>query len=150
MPLTPKEKDFLKDFQKQEQLCIDKYRKYENAANDEALKTLFASLRCTEEAHKATVEDILAGNTPKATPAPSAVSQSYEGVPSKCKGAEKANDAYLCEDALSMEKHVAAGYNTGVFEFNSPELRDVLGHIQKEEQNHGEQIYQYMALNKMY
>ena len=62
----------------------------------------------------------------------------------------KENDGYLCKDALAMEKHVSALYNTSVFEFSSPVLRDTLANIQKEEQNHGEQLYQYLAANNMY
>ena len=61
----------------------------------------------------------------------------------------KSADAYLCRDALAMEKHVSSLYNTTIFEFNSPVLRDTLNHIQKEEQNHGEQIYEYMSCNGM-
>ena len=44
----------------------------------------------------------------------------------------------------------AALYDTSIFEFTSPTLRDTLNHIQKEEQNHGEQLYQYMSKNNMY
>ena len=49
-----------------------------------------------------------------------------------------------------MEKHVSATYNVSIFEFNSPILRDTLSHIQKEEQNHGQQLYQYLSANGMY
>ncbi len=150
MKLTTKEKNFLTDFANEEQLCIDKYQKYEEAAHDEGLKSLFCTLRQNEMGHKQTIERIMSGENVKATPAPSAVSQAFSCPPSSCKAAEKANDAYLCKDALSTEKHVAASYNTGIFEFAQPALRDVLGHIEKEEQNHGEQLYQYLALNNMY
>jgi spore coat protein CotF len=49
-----------------------------------------------------------------------------------------------------MEKHVSAVYNTAVFEFAQPLLRDVFASIQKEEQNHGEKLNNYMAENGMY
>ena len=81
---------------------------------------------------------------------PSAVEAKLQCKMSSCNEVEKKNDAYLCKDALSMEKHVSSVYNTGVFEFSSAVLRDALAHIQKEEQNHGEQLYNYLSCNNMY
>ena len=81
---------------------------------------------------------------------PSAVQAKLQCKMSSCNEVEKKNDGYLCKDALSMEKHVSSVYNTGVFEFSSPVLRDTLAHIQKEEQNHGEQLYNYLNCNNMY
>ena len=81
---------------------------------------------------------------------PSAVGEKYSGTPSGCSADAKKADAYLCRDALSMEKHVSSVYNTGVFEFSSPVLRDTLAHIQKEEQNHGIKLYSYLAASGMY
>ena len=60
------------------------------------------------------------------------------------------NEKDSLTDALSMEKHVSGLYDTCIFEFTSPTLRDTLNHIQKEEQNHGEQLYEYMSKNNMY
>jgi len=37
-----------------------------------------------------------------------------------------------------------------VFEFSDTAVRDALNHIQKEEQEHGDKIYKYMAQNGMY
>jgi demethoxyubiquinone hydroxylase (CLK1/Coq7/Cat5 family) len=54
-------------------------------------------------------------------------------------------DAMLCHDALATEKYASALYNTGIFEFKDTNIRQTLNHIQKEEQEHGEQIYNYMA-----
>jgi spore coat protein CotF len=62
----------------------------------------------------------------------------------------KHKDSFLCTDLLSTEKHVSSTYNTCIFEFRDSNIRDVLNHIQKEEQQHGEQIYNYMAQNAMY
>ena len=73
-----------------------------------------------------------------------------DGKPSACNEVEKKNDAYLCKDALAMEKHVSSVYDMSVFEFSSPTLRDTLAHIQKEEQNHGEKLYNYLSCNNMY
>jgi len=62
----------------------------------------------------------------------------------------KEKDKYLCEDALSTEKYVSSTYNTSIFEFTDTNIRNVLNHIQKEEQEHGERIYSYMPQNGMY
>lgn len=76
--------------------------------------------------------------------------QNMQFQPSNCSPEGKKKDAYLCQDALSTEKHVSSTYNTCIFEFRDPNVRNVLNHIQKEEQQHGEQIYCYMAANGMY
>ncbi len=150
MNLTQKETELLKDLKSQEELCIEKYGKYGADACDGALKNLFSAIRSTEQSHLQTVEKILAGEEVSSPAAPSAVSQTYEGAPSSCGVEDKQKDAYLCRDALAMEKHVSSLYDVSIFEFSNPTLRDTLGHIQKEEQNHGQQLYEYLAKNGMY
>ena len=150
MTLTQKETSLLNDLKSQENLCIEKYKKYENDAHDPHLKTLFANIRSAEEGHLSTITRILAGEEVEMPPAPSAISQKLECALSEVSAEQKNNDAFLCKDALSMEKHVSGLYDISVFEFSSPTLRDTLGHIQKEEQNHGEQLYQYMSMNGLY
>ncbi len=76
--------------------------------------------------------------------------QRMQFQPSNCSPEGKKKDAYLCQDALGTEKHVSSTYNTCIFEFRDPNVRNALNHIQKEEQQHGEQIYSYMAANGMY
>ncbi|MBR3875413.1 MAG: ferritin-like domain-containing protein [Clostridia bacterium] len=151
MTLTQKETTLLSDLKSQEQICIEKYTQYSQMAHDPALKNLFTTLAQNERKHLDTLTQIL-GGTEVTMPAqaPSAVQAKLECKMSSCNEVEKKNDAYLCKDALSMEKHVSSVYNTGVFEFTSPVLRDTLAHIQKEEQNHGEQLYNYLACNNMY
>lgn len=150
MTLTQKETAFLQDLKGQEELCIAKYEKYRTSAHDKTLSGLFGTIKSAEESHLQTVSGILNGENPTAKTPPTAQSQSFIGEPSGCSEAEKQEDAYLCRDALSMEKHVSALYDTSIFEFTEPPLRDVLSHIQKEEQNHGEQLYQYLSLNNLY
>ena len=60
------------------------------------------------------------------------------------------HDKMLCSDSLSTEKFVSSTYNTAIFEFRDKNIRQILNHIQKEEQEHGEQIYNYMASHGMY
>ena len=62
----------------------------------------------------------------------------------------RANDKYLCTDALAAEKHASSLYDTCIFEFRDDNVRDQLNHIQKEEQQHGKRIYDYMSANMMY
>lgn len=151
MTLTEKETSILKDLKSQEQLCIEKYRKYQSEACDPALKQVFSELMATEENHLSTICKILGGEEvtmPEAAPA--AAKDKFTGEKSSCPEEQKNKDAFLVKDALSMEKHVSGVYDTGVFEFNSPTLRDTLAHIQKEEQNHGEKLYSYLSANNMY
>lgn len=150
MTLTQKETGLLTDLKKQESLCIEKYEKYAEAACDSELKQLFTNLKTTEQKHLDTVTQILGGAEVQMPAAPSATEAKLECKASSCTPEEKQNDAYLCADALAMEKHVSSVYNTATFEFVSPTLRDTLAHIQKEEQNHGQQLYNYMACNNMY
>lgn len=150
MTLTQKETSLLTDLKSQEKLCIEKYGKYEKDACDPCLKNLFGSIKSAEEGHLSTICRIMNGEEVKMPPAPTAVSQKLECQASSCGEQEKNNDAFLCKDALSMEKHVSSLYDISVFEFSSPVLRDTLNHIQKEEQNHGEQLYEYMSKNNMY
>ena len=150
MTLTQKETGLLKDLRAQEELCIKKYRKYAEDASDEALRGLFSTICSTEQSRLTTVDRILAGEEPSSPAAPTAVSQAFSCAPSTCTEEQKQQDAYLCRDALAMEKHVSSLYDVSVFEFSAPALRDTLGHIQKEEQNHGMQLYEYLAKNNMY
>ncbi len=65
-------------------------------------------------------------------------------------GLTTTNDADLCTDLLATEKYVSSTYDTAIFEFRDPNIRNVLNHIQKEEQQHGETIYKYMESKGMY
>ena len=150
MILTQKETALLTDLKSQEELCIKKYGKYSDMACDPALKSLFQSIKSTEESHLSTLSRILSGEEVQTSAAPTAMSQKLECPVSSCSVADKESDAYLCKDALAMEKHVSSMYDTSIFELVSPTLRDTLNHIQKEEQNHGEQLYEYMSKNNMY
>ena len=151
MTLSAKETSLLNDLKSQEQLCIEKYSKYSTMAEDPALKQLFSDISRAEQSHLSTITKIL-GGTEVSMPSesPSATAAKITPSPSPCDADTKQEDGYLCRDALSMEKHVSGVYDTAVFEFTSPVLRDTLAHIQKEEQNHGEALYNYLAANGMY
>ncbi len=150
MILTQKETELLNDLKSQEQLCIEKYTKYQNDACDPTLKNLFGGILTTEQKHLQTVNEILSGKDVSTGSAPSSVSQAFSGPASSCNTDAKNNDGYLCRDALAMEKHVSSMYDVSIFEFANPTLRDTLAHIQKEEQNHGQQLYSYLSTNGLY
>ena len=150
MTLTQKEHSLLTDLKSQEQLCIEKYGKYAEYACDPALKSLFSKIKTAEEGHLSTISKIMSGEEVAMPAPPTAVSAKLNVEPSSCSVEQKNQDAYLCKDALAMEKHVSSVYDTSIFEFSSPVLRDTLNHIQKEEQNHGEELYEYMSKNNMY
>ena len=151
MTLNQKETTLLNDLKSQEQLCIEKYNKYSGMAHDPELKNLFSTLAQHEQKHLDTITQILGGTEVKMPPeSPSAIDAKLECKMSSCGENEKKDDAYLCKDALAMEKHVSSVYDTTVFEFTSAVLRDTLAHIQKEEQNHGEKLYNYLSCNNVY
>ena len=59
-------------------------------------------------------------------------------------------DEVLCRDLLMTEKYVSGAYNTAIFEFSDTNARQTLNHIQKEEQQHGEGIMNYMKKKGIY
>lgn len=159
MQLTQKETDLLKDLKDQEKLCIDKYTKHAEAANDPQLQQLFRQLASAEQQHLNTLNQISSGQAPSTGSSGSgsnsnsgsnSSSTTFTATYSMADSPEKKQDCYLCTDLLAGEKHVSSLYNTSVFEFGQSDLRKALNHIQTEEQGHGEQIYQYMKTNNMY
>ena len=149
MTLTQKETALLKDLKGKEELCIGKYGRYAQEAKSEELKCLFGELKATEESHLKTVTDMMGGTVPS-TPSTLSANNCHCCAASYKSEDDRKSDAFLCQDMLASEKHVSATYNTCVFEFSNPVLRDTLAHIQKEEQNHGEQLYNYLSCNNMY
>ncbi|SFB13318.1 spore coat protein [Clostridium frigidicarnis] len=147
--LTQKETMLLKDEKAQEDICVKKYTKYSNEAQDPALKQLFTSIRDHEQQHVNTLNSILNGEVPNMN------QQNQQGQGQQASQNQQPNmqnsttpfnqnDADLCHDALSTEKYVSSTYNTTIFECTQANIRQVLNHIQKEEQEHGEQIFNYM------
>lgn len=154
MTFTQKETQLLNDLKSKEQLCIDKYNKYACAACDGELKNLFTQISQVESGHLSTINSLLAGNMPQsnggsASKPKASGKASYNGESASTSECFK-NDRYLCSDILDTEKHVSSVYDTCIFEFKDTNVRALLNHIQKEEQEHGEEIYKYMAQNGMY
>ena len=136
--LSIKERMLLEDEKSHEQLCVDKYNEYSNKAYCPELKNLFSQLAQKEQQHLDSINQLLNGIVPNQSPI-NLGSNTYNE-----------HDKMLCNDSLSTEKFISATYNTAIFEFRDKNVRQVLNHIQKEEQEHGEKIYNYMASHGMY
>ncbi|MGE4484339.1 MAG: spore coat protein [Oscillospiraceae bacterium] len=149
--LSQKETMLLQDLKSQEQLCIEKYGKYATDASDANLRNLFTQLGQTERQHFDTISQMIGGTVPTMGGGSSSQSAAAPGNQTQMSaGQDKQKDRYLCSDALAMEKHVSSVYDTCIFELRDVNMRNALNHIQKEEQEHGEKIYSYMAQNGMY
>jgi spore coat protein CotF len=159
LKLTEKERLLLEDQKRHEQVCVEKYQAYANQAQDPALKQLFNSYSQQEQQHLNSVNQMLNGQIPTTSSQQSQQSsQSQQSIQnsmqnttsSASQGAAAQNDKALCTDMLMTEKFVSGAYDTTIFEFADPNARQVLNHIQKEEQEHGQGIFQYMQSNGMY
>lgn len=149
MQLTQKETELLKDLKGQEKLCVEKYNNHSAAALDPQLKNLFSQIAKIEQQHYDTIVKIENGETP-AMGGGSQTQPSFTAAYSIAETEDKKNDCFLCSDLLTMEKHASHLYDTCIFEFKQETLRNTLNQIQKEEQNHGKMIYDYMSANSMY
>ena len=153
--LTQKEKLLLQDQKKHEELCIQKYQNYAQQAQDSQLKQLFNSLAQKEQQHLNTINQILNGQIPNIQGSQQQQQQQIQQqtltVPNQMQGAmNNQQDASLCNDMLLTEKYVSGTYDTTIFECTNSNIRQVLNHIQKEEQQHGEAIFNYMHSKGMY
>jgi len=150
---SEKEKNLLKDMKDTEKLCIEKYTKAAQEAHDPQLRQLFIKISQIEQNHYDTLTKIENGESTASQGQGQSQSQGnttfteyYGAADSK----EKKDDSYLAGDLLATEKHASHLYDTCIFEFKDDEIRQKLNHIQKEEQEHGKQIYDYMQKNSMY
>jgi len=146
--LTQKERMLLEDQKSHEQICIEKYSNYANQANDIQLKQICKANEQVERNHLDTINQLLNGKIPDMNQ-----QQNQNPQPSADNAQTAVNnlsDKDICSDLLMTEKYVSGAYNTTIFEFKDTRVRDVLNHIQKEEQKHGEAIFQYMDSKGMY
>lgn len=148
MKLTEKETLLLKDLKNSEEICIEKYGTYADRAEDPELRTLFETIRTEELSHLSTIESLMQGTVPMMG---GGQQQKQGSSPccGECGRKMSKNDEYLVRDALDTEKHVSSVYDTCIFEFTDACARDALNHIQKEEQQHGKQLYDYMSCHGM-
>ncbi|NMB98282.1 MAG: spore coat protein [Clostridiaceae bacterium] len=174
--LTIKERLLLEDQKSHEQICVQKYNNYANLASDQQLKELFQNNANIEQEHLNTINQLLNGQVPSLNNQQGGsgsqqqqqqqqqmnqkqIKLSWSQQPqftnnvkeqNNAAGSFQFSDKELCTDMLMTEKYVSDAYNTAIFEFKDTQVRDVLNHIQKEEQKHGEAIYKYMESKGMY
>lgn len=144
MQLTQKERNLLQDQLHHEEVCIQKYQSYAQQAQDPQLKQLFTQYANQEQQHYNTISQLLGRQPQQVNQLQNQGQQLQSGVQGKAK------DALLCNDMLMTEKYVSNAYDTTIFEATKPELRQQLQHIQQEEQQHGEGIFNYMQQHGMY
>lgn len=167
--LSTKEKFLLEDQKSHEQLCIQKYTNYANQASCPQLKTILQNNAKQEQEHLNSINQLLNGQIPSMNNQQQSNQQSMQSsqssqqsIQSKQSGQMSNNssqngslmsnrsDKDMCSDLLMTEKYVSNSYDTAIFEFSNPQVRSVLNHIQKEEQQHGESIFKYMESKGMY
>ncbi|NLC38209.1 MAG: spore coat protein [Clostridia bacterium] len=153
--LTQKERMLLEDQKSHEEICVQKYHSFANQVQDPQLRQLLHEYGAQEQQHLQTINQILAGQMP-ALPqqGPSGGQTMPSGKSTKPESASSTpvgpNDALLLNDLLMTEKYVSGTYDTAIFEFTDSNIRQILNHIQKEEQQHGEGIFQYMQSHGLY
>jgi spore coat protein CotF len=167
--LSKKEELLLKDQKSHEEVCIEKYTNYAEQAQDPELKQLFNQYLSQEEQHLNTLNQIMSGQVPNLqaqqggqsgqqgqqsgqnqSSQQSGQNQQYGMQSSKSTGMVDQSDIELCKDVLMTEKYVSNTYDTAIFEFRDTNIRNALNHIQKEEQQHGEGVFNYMYSKGMY
>lgn len=146
----------LEDQKSHEQVCIDKYTNYANQTKSPQLKNLFLDYAAQEQQHLDSINQLLSGQLPATGQGQQGQQQQKNQTGNSSQASQmqgamaNQSDAALCNDMLMTEKYVSSTYDTSIFEFTDPNVRQVLNHIQKEEQQHGEGIFNYMQNNGMY
>lgn len=177
--LSQKERMILEDEKHMEEICVKKYTSYSEQAKDPELKQLFTTIAGQEQHHYDVVDGLLKGQEPpsemlsgggqsqqgnngqsnnqgnqqqgnsggaqhKTQPSPQFTDQGFGNA------MDNESDSVLCSDLLATEKYVASTYNVAVFEAANEKVRKAVQHIQKEEQEHGKMLFDYMHSHGMY
>ncbi|ACL20866.1 conserved hypothetical protein [Desulfitobacterium hafniense DCB-2] len=162
--LSQKEQMLLKDLKGHEELCVEKYSKYAKEAECSNLSQMFQNLASREQQHYNTISQIMTGQIPSMNQGQGQQSQGQQaqgmqgqsgsqglsGMQSQGSNSYSQKDFNMLSDMLATEKYVSGTYDTSIFEFQDTNLRQILNHIQKEEQEHGEEIFNYMHSHGMY
>ncbi|MBZ9688999.1 spore coat protein [Clostridium estertheticum] len=149
--LTQKERMLLEDQKSHEELCIEKYTNYEKQAKDNQLKQICKANGQVERTHLDSINQLLSGNIPEMNQQQNQTQNSTQNVNNNTEvSGVNLSDKDICTDLLMTEKYVSGSYDTTIFEFRDTGARDVLNHIQKEEQKHGEAIFKYMESKGLY
>ena len=165
--LTQKEQRLLSDQLNHEKVCIEKYNNYAQQVEDPQLRQMFGQYASEEQNHYDTVSQLLSGQ--QVSMSTSAGQGGQQGQPQRQRQGERQGwegaglqgdvsgagmtnqeDATILGDMLMTEKFVSGTYDTAIFESANSDVRQALQHIQKEEQQHGEGIFNYMSQHGMY
>ena len=144
------ERLYLEDLKSNEQMCVSKYSLYANQAQCEQLKQILKANEMVERSHLDSINQLLSGTLPNTSQSGQDPQQKYQEFMSTTQVSGTLSDKDICTDLLNTEKYVSSTYDTAIFEFQNTNVRDVLNHIQKEEQKHGEAIFQYMQSKGLY
>lgn len=170
MNFSTKERTLLEDQKSHEEICIQKYSDYANLTSCPELKNIFKQNGQAEQEHYNTIDQLLKGKMPTMNQNTSSQqgggSQQQSGMQMQSQQSQttqqssfmpkvntsnyNSSDKDLCTDILMTEKYVSNTYDSAIFEFRDTQVRNILNHIQKEEQQHGESIFKYMEKNGMY
>jgi len=146
--LSQKERMFLEDGKIQEEVCVQKYENYSEQAKDAELKQLCNKLAGEEQHHYDIINQLIQGQQPNLSHGQQAqqatMKNNFQGT------MNNQSDKVLCTDLLSTEKYVSGTYDIDVFESANPIVRQAMQHIQKDEQKHGEELFDYMNSHGMY
>ncbi len=146
--LSQKERMILEDGKHQEDICVKKYESFADQAKDPELKQLFNKLASEEQHHYNIINELLQGKKPNLAHNNAMNNQTV--TTNSNMSFSNPEDAILCGDLLSTEKYVSGLYDTGIFEAANKDVREALQHIQKEEQRHGDDLFNYMNSHGMY
>lgn len=153
MNLTQKEKIILKELITYETLCAEKYQKYSYEAEHKELKSLFQQICQIEKNHCDLLIQMNNGiltynsynNVLIGSPKVLTVEFGVEISPNTSK-----EDRFLCLDALATEKYMSFNYDKNIFDFKEDDVRNLFSRLQREEQEHGKKIIDYMYQNGMH
>jgi len=149
--LSQKERMLLEDEKHQEGICIKKYQNYAQQAQDSQLKQLCNKLAGEEQHHYTIIDEMLQGKQPNLSHGQQPMAQGGQIQQSSYQGAmNNVGDEVLCSDLLASEKYVSGTYDTGIFEAANTVVREALQHIQKDEQQHGQELFNYMNSHGLY
>jgi spore coat protein CotF len=136
--LTKKEQLLLEDQKKHEEVCIQKYQDYATQVQDPQLKELFNNYAQQEQEHLNSINEMLVGQVPSMDQGQQNQQQQQQQqfsptttATAQAGGAANQKDAVLLNDLLMTEKYVSSSYDTAIFEFTNPQMRQALNHIQK-------------------
>ncbi len=147
--LSQQERKVLEDHKKHEEVCIRKYEQYSQQAGDPQLRSMFSQFAEQERQHHDSLDQLLQGRQPTVGGQSGAQHQSRPqagpAAQNRHDGRQQRDaDALMCRDAMMMETFISDSYDGGIFSTTNPVVRQTLQHIQREEQQHGEGLLNYL------